>query len=368
MYFPAFQEFEAHSDEATRALPENKPSVIVYDVSSAGDNGQYEIVKKFITKYEPRILVHEGDEFEASPHKWKYGEGTDLYHLVPLVLRHYSVYPYTTSSKWFPNVMQIPLGYIRGMLDYGDPSKEENAVIVKTPTPILLGEPKHEIPTPPKKGLNYVYNFASIVPPGTVGALTTENSSNENGVHQMNMIEAIQFHHKKGAVDRYYLWSFIGIIAGHHGDRHAILDALGEATNTSAGYPFVMDAGLNARQMRDLYAISKFVVVGRGHQNLECYRMYEAIIAGAIPIVVDYFKVVLRTLAFAGDYPPFVIYEPFRSWSKDNFTQIALDIQQMNNSYIDFIREESANWLIRNTQKVHQKVTEMLHQKVYSKG
>ena len=48
--------------------------------------------------------------------------------------------------------------------------------------------------------------------------------------------------------------------------------------------PFIHDAGLSPIQMREIYLSSRFVVVGRGQSNLDCYRIYEAIICGAVPV------------------------------------------------------------------------------------
>jgi hypothetical protein len=36
--------------------------------------------------------------------------------------------------------------------------------------------------------------------------------------------------------------------------------------------------------MIKVYNSSKFVVVGRGHSNLDCFRIYESIVGGALPV------------------------------------------------------------------------------------
>jgi hypothetical protein len=56
----------------------------------------------------------------------------------------------------------------------------------------------------------------------------------------------------------------------------------------------------------DLYSNSIFVVCGRGNSNLNCYRIYEAIIAGAIPVVVGSIDEITTSFNFNGTIPPFI--------------------------------------------------------------
>ena len=63
-------------------------------------------------------------------------------------------------------------------------------------------------------------------------------------------------------------------------DREKALETFGNWT------PNVVAHKLTAREMRAVYNRSQFVVVGRGWTSLDCFRVYEALIAGAVPIVV----------------------------------------------------------------------------------
>jgi len=97
------------------------PRVIVYNIENSGPDAKYEVVREYITKYHPAIIVHMSDEFQGWSKKWKYGEGVEVFNLVsvdspirnhttnmiiftscfihchlqvPIVLRQYSVKPY----------------------------------------------------------------------------------------------------------------------------------------------------------------------------------------------------------------------------------------------------------------------------------
>ena len=98
------------------------PRVVVYNIENSGMDGKYSMLYNVLANdSRVAVLVHISDEWGGSPRKWKYGEGTDAYPLVPLVLRQYSVAPYRSfHGKHQSNVMQIPLGYMKNMLTYTD--------------------------------------------------------------------------------------------------------------------------------------------------------------------------------------------------------------------------------------------------------
>ncbi len=335
IFWPDFQQWESDNayDEALLDLPENQPKIIVYDVSVCGDDVTYPVMRKLISKYQPRVLVHEADEYEGWDKKWRYGEGTELYKLVPLVLRQYSVSPYQSYAKPFGHVMHVPLGYMTDMLDF----KKD---VVNGPLLVHTsgGDFKH---------------FKRVT------KLPKPEEAYLEGVHgKMSMLEAINFFREwHPSKTREYLWSFIGIIDGHPWARHQIIEAF-NTTNPGG----VIDSGLTPKEMREVYMQSKFVVVGKGHRNLECFRMYEAIVSGAIPVVADAsMESLLASLDFDGDLPPFVTYEPFRHWSSSNFTLVAEDVKNMNDSHINFIRTENEKWLIRVTQRTRNRLKHVLH-------
>lgn len=57
----------------------------------------------------------------------------------------------------------------------------------------------------------------------------------------------------------------------------------------------------------NIYNNSIFVVCGRGNVSLDCFRIYEAIVAGSIPVIVGSEEEVKRTFYYDGD-SPLVLY------------------------------------------------------------
>jgi len=63
----------------------------------------------------------------------------------------------------------------------------------------------------------------------------------------------------------------------------------------------------------NIYNNSIFVICGRGNRSLDCFRIYEAIVAGAIPVVVGTADEIESTFNYNNNMPPF-IYD--NSWEK----------------------------------------------------
>lgn len=79
--------------------------------------------------------------------------------------------------------------------------------------------------------------------------------------------------------DRNTTWSFVGSLKRHtrERERQEIL-----MTFKSWGHSVV--ASVPSPQMREIYNSSRFVLMTRGHANLACFRFFEAMICGAIPV------------------------------------------------------------------------------------
>jgi len=69
---------------------------------------------------------------------------------------------------------------------------------------------------------------------------------------------------------------------------------------------------ISPQECFNIYNNSIFVICGRGY-NLECFRNYEAIVAGAIPVVVASNDMIKKTYYFNGNLPPFIFEE---TWEK----------------------------------------------------
>ena len=256
-----------------------KPRIIVYNIENSGQDGSYKMIRDLLKQYTITILVHTGDEFQGWGQKWKYGEGTEVYYMVPLVLRQYGIWPYRSLGAMHQNVIQLPLGYMRDMFIEGDGS--------------------------------------------------------------MTSIEAATYSLERISNTRNYSWSFIGNIMSHK-ERVIALDVF------TAWKPNFVDLGIPPLKMREIYNNSKLVLVGRGHVNLDCYRIYEAIICGAVPIVVGPKKEREHAFEFEGDFPPFIF--------ADNWPSALQLCQNLTDSDIDKLRRDNINWYINRVKYVMRKI------------
>jgi len=68
---------------------------------------------------------------------------------------------------------------------------------------------------------------------------------------------------------------------------------------------------ISPEQCYQIYSDSIFVICGRGNVSLDCFRIYEAIVAGAIPVVVGSPQEINTTFFYNNDIPPFIKEE---SW------------------------------------------------------
>merc|ERR1711862_141764 len=94
--------------------------------------------------------------------------------------------------------------------------------------------------------------------------------------------------------------------------------------------------------MGGIYRDAMFVPIGRGYVNLDCYRIYEAVVAGAIPVVVGPKEEILETFAGHRD-PPFVFAE---SW--DAAAKLMTPFRHNHTKWQAFARQLApwwCNWL-----------------------
>ena len=82
----------------------------------------------------------------------------------------------------------------------------------------------------------------------------------------------------KNSSDRKYKWSFIGDVRNCR-DRKKMKEVMSSIEPYYHGM-------LDKQEMREIYRNSVFVCNGMGRKQVDCFRLYEATICGAIPIVV----------------------------------------------------------------------------------
>ena len=106
-----------------------------------------------------------------------------------------------------------------------------------------------------------------------------------------------------------YDFSFIG---EYKSDRKEILELFQKHFSKSyinsnkTNWQSIQGQIVSPIKMYDIYSKSIFVPVGRGNYSLECFRMYEAILAGAIPVIIGNNKEIETCLILNGTMPKIV--------------------------------------------------------------
>lgn len=146
---------------------------------------------------------------------------------------------------------------------------------------------------------------------------------------------------------RHYTWSFIGAV---NVARSEMLRACKEHWPNKKH--FVATHNIETGIMGRFYGQSVFVPNGRGCVRLDCFRFYEAILAGAIPVVAGDEKEWKETFCFGNDFPP-CVWAP--TWKEalvqcDTLLQNPEGLQHKQSSLLDwFYRQvQLAQQLIRN--------------------
>lgn len=114
--------------------------------------------------------------------------------------------------------------------------------------------------------------------------------------------------------DRKYDFSFVGKLKS---DRALMIEKIKQ--NFTRTKIMAVDTIWNLDQLivkpeeiHEIYKESVFVAVGRGNITLECFRIYEALVSGAIPVIVSHdINELKSTFCYNGNFPPFLF---FKSW------------------------------------------------------
>lgn len=108
------------------------------------------------------------------------------------------------------------------------------------------------------------------------------------------------------------------------------------------------------QEIYNIYSDSIFVINGRGNKSLDCFRIYEAIVSGAIPVIVGSEKEINDSFNYNGHKPIFIHDE---TWQKVlekcliilKNKQLLQEIQNINfkwwNFKIAFIKEKITQFL-----------------------
>lgn len=103
--------------------------------------------------------------------------------------------------------------------------------------------------------------------------------------------------------ERKYIWSFAGAVKQ---DRQELIDKFSNEFDK-----FWVGNNISPQTMLDIYSDSIFIPNGKGYNVIDCFRIYEAILSGCIPIIVCSDEEFNERFYYNNDLPPF-IYE--KTW------------------------------------------------------
>lgn len=144
----------------------------------------------------------------------------------------------------------------------------------------------------------------------------------------------------KPSTDRKLQWSFVGTIKANS-KREEMLELFKRRLPQS--FAAHTDGSVSTKDMGQIYTDSVFVPNDRGNVRLDCFRLYEAIFAGAIPVVAGEKNELHETFLFAGpdDFPPFVVADNWVKAAKicsqllrPESAEKLLDLQQRNRAWL----------------------------------
>lgn len=134
-----------------------------------------------------------------------------------------------------------------------------------------------------------------------------------------------------------FKWSWFGEVKS---DR---LEMLNEFRNFKH---YLVGTSLSKELMCKSYSQSMFVPCGRGNSSLDCYRLYEASMNGAIPVIVGSKEEIETTFKYE-ENPPWIFA---KSWNEA--------VEKCHNNDID--SQSVINWWNTRISKIRQKVEKVL--------
>jgi hypothetical protein len=119
------------------------------------------------------------------------------------------------------------------------------------------------------------------------------------------------------------------------------------------------NTAFNTFETSQLYNECIFVPCGRGNYSLDCWRIYEAIVSGAIPVVVGSESEILSTFEYK-NFPPFIYaenwYEASQKCVKLLERFISGDIEELQN-----IQDNLINWWNNEMNYIQNNVIKVLN-------
>lgn len=118
------------------------------------------------------------------------------------------------------------------------------------------------------------------------------------------------------------------------------------------------NTALNPLETSNVYRDSIFVPCGRGNYSLDCWRIYESIVSGAIPVVVGSLKELKYTFNYS-EFPPFIHDETWSGASNKCLKMIEKFVKKDYDELND-IQSKLINWWRNEMNYIQSTVYEVL--------
>lgn len=156
----------------------------------------------------------------------------------------------------------------------------------------------------------------------------------------------------KPILERKYKWSFIGNIKH---DRQELIDKFSK----KIGENFVGN-NISPSNMFDIYNESIFVPNGRGNVGIDCFRIYEAILSGSIPIIVCDEKEFNERFYYNNDIPPFIFES---TW--DNAVNKCTHLLNANNAEeLEKISQQNYEWFQKKIKSIQDAIYQIVRKDI----
>jgi hypothetical protein len=110
----------------------------------------------------------------------------------------------------------------------------------------------------------------------------------------------------------------------------------------------------------NIYNNSKFVIIGRGNVSLDCFRIYEAVVAGAIPVIVGPSREIIHTFFYNNKLPPFVFAE---TW--DNAVILCKNLLN-DETKMQYMQDKILQWWTLQIKNIQGGVESIIYNKLNS--
>lgn len=144
--------------------------------------------------------------------------------------------------------------------------------------------------------------------------------------------------------NRTYTWSFFG---GIKSDRELMLSTFKKIPNGTYGSTNTINDTI------EYYMNSIFVPCGRGNQSLDCFRMYEASVSGAIPVIVGTNEEIQTTFRYENN-PPWIFANTWED-AVDKCSTLLINTDELND-----MQSKLNVWWNTRISSVKQKIQEIL--------